>query len=648
MPLIDGLNKVFEVTGLNGDVGDATAGATNLDAFKRFIKPPRVGDPGLETAVSAPSRRRNTLYVPPGTYVIDPDPTVMAKWAIDLSLNPPEAATERTDRLNNAFGASVVFPAGTTLWLAPGAVLMPRRGCIIDISSLLVCEPVRCFDLNLDPNPDLDRGGLVVFGNAVPAVRPEWWGANPDEDASGAIRAAIDAAIMNRSVSWPRFERIDTNTRPPRVVEGIDTVTRPPLVVELRGNYRVGHSVKVFGDDPGSGILRQHNPAGLMALPSRAFVGLRDTSTVIRGAWSGGRRQGASLTAGKTLGQVPLFSLRKCPGISVRNIAFSTAESGYQPAVEIRSSVSRDGTVSSAAHSIAFRSCRFEGASTPVVQVGAHPPTHPADPPRSTLPYRDPDSEIGADLTFLAFDDCDFVVRRGGVGIDVRANQTLPVRFRRCDFSGDAVALMSLWNATHFLEGCRFQNSHAPLIPLDTDSPGSDGPDGSDIFLRRELSYLEKNGTIVPTTVDFLPGLTAIGCVSFSHRFLSTVRPVSATGQDQDWPVVLLNLRQTAPSRPLAASVRWGLQNHASSVEIGNRDTRPMSRGAPLAIIGGVLSSQVQILLGANQSAIVGVRVWYQGAAYPAPGVEFADRPPSGYGSTTIFGLPADRTGGRP
>lgn len=622
MSLINDLNQVFEVTGLNSDVSNLSAGRTNLAAFKRAI------DTALWIPGSSPPRYRGTLYVPPGTYVIAPDTEVAANWALNLRAVSRQAQAAQ-DRRGNPFGASIVFPPGTTLWLAPKAVLAPTSGCVLDVSSLLVCENTQCFDPTLG-------GGLVVFGTAVPTVRPEWWGAVDGQDASAAIQAAIDAAIHDRLVTWPEDG-------------AVYSLKRPPLAVELRGEYSVGTTIEVRADATTNGIVRQHSTGVPPTAPSGASVETFDAATVIRGAWSGARRQGASLIADKRLGQAPLLSLIRCWGISVRNIAFSTWASGYQPSVDIKAKTPGTSTGNVVVQDIALRSCRFEGASTPLVQVGAHPVVHPPDA-LSDLPYVDADFEISSDICLLSFEDCDFQVRSGGVGVDMRAGNALSMRFRRCDFSGDAATFMSLWNGTRILEGCRFQNSRMPSDPktLDPDSlrRGMEPPDGSDLFLRRELSVRNAAGVVAPAVADLLPGLTALGCVSSSHRFLSTVRPVTNGQQAQEWPVVLLNVRQQAPGAPVSPAVRWGMQHIHSVVEMGDRGPRPMSRGAPLAVVGGAFSSGVEVLRGAVQSVVVAVRVSHGGVVSPPPNVSFFDeRAPGGHAPVVrcvVFGLPAD------
>jgi len=645
MPLIDAINKVFNVADDIAAVGGGLAmGATNRTGFARCIV--RTLIPSVSVPVPSNPQRRlsprpnGTIYVPPGEYRVGPDPVVVDNWLINFNNRPiPESALNA--RKENIFGASLIFPAGTTLWLAPGAVLMPEYGCVIDISSVLVCGNTKCFDLSL--------GGLVVFGSAVPAVRPEWWGVNREDDASGAIQAAIDAAIHDRIILWP-------------IAGTVLAWSRPPLIVELRGVYRVGTTLNVRADRSSNGVLLQHRSGG--RAPSGASVAGCNASTVIRGRWDGAQQQGATLVAQKQIGENPILRLTHCTGMTVQGVAFECAQEGYQPAVELRTSSieSLRATSLPATQGMAFRACRFEGMATPLVQVGARTEII-ADDPTFGIPYAVARTEGGSDFSLLFFEDCEFVVAGNGVAIDVKANQTLPVRYRRCDFSGRANAMLSLWGATHYLQGCYFDNQRAPEDDrLDAAQPprGLELPNGSDIFLRAEyptlydetLADLSRPFVLFPRLAtgplgqvlvgfefDYLPGLTALGCVSRSGQFLSTVMPSDlVAGQNAEWPVVLLSVRHRRAGDGIVPSVRWGLTNNQSSIRRDERQRR-MHKGGPLLVIGGSYSSDIVFLRGACHGAVVGVRT----ATLPA--VRLVNLPYPGIPShpTTVFGLRVDQ-----
>lgn len=316
-----------------------------------------------------------------------------------------------------------------------------------------------------------------------------------------------------------------------------------------------------------------------------------------------------------------------------------------------------------------IRSCRFEGPATPLVQGGARTEIIRDDARVEGMPYAVVRNDFGIDLSLLSFEDCDFRVSGyfenwRSVGVDMRANQSLPTRFRRCDFSGSASAMLSLWGGTFYLEGCRFENARVPsaeLPPESTSQPrGLETPDGSDIFLHAEYPMLVSlrdaveffgsfpriqvsgltDPVVVYTNQDYLPGLLALGCVSKSAQVLSTVAPgQSVREQAADWPVTFVGTRHRAPVGSTLPSMRWGLQNTFSAASRGEPSTRDMNRGGPLAVIGGVLSGDILFLLGACQGAVVGVRT----GRLPGVRMEGMNYPATPWPPTTVFGLPADQ-----
>lgn len=675
MSLLDPLNKVIDVTA-HGVIPGAPGAVLvdNTAALNALVNNPanglRVPSAGAFSPAAVAPQYRGTLYLPPGRYLFEADPTLVATFPVNLadqidnSQLTPAMQAAQAYRDARPIGDSVRFPEGTTLWLAPGAVLVPGRGCIVDIASLLVCENVQCFDLS--------RSGLVVFGRAVPVLRPEWWGVTAGVDASASIQRAIDAAIHDRSIAYPIAVAQGSTTSGVTWVRGQRVVQRPSLEVELRGEYRVQQTIDVRADASRNGIWLQHAPPGTSpdatALPSGATVQPPDAATVIRGAWSGGRRRGAALIAGDALGQRPMLRLTRCEGITVQGITFVSSIAGYQPGIELRnSSIEEFGPRLPAAQDITVSSCRFEGAATPLVQVGARAEIVRDDPRVFRVPYALGRNDFGADFCLLSFDDCDFVVRGYGgdssVAVDVRANQSLPIRYRRCDFSGSASTMMSLWGGTHFLAGCRFANARTPSLSALTESvvpsSGLDAPDASDLFLRAEYpmlvtssvaegplasferlpSSLPAGQVVVKTVQDLLPGLLALGCVSSSAQLLSTVAPGTMTyAQAADWPVVLVGTRHRSPQNGMVPSVRWGMMNVISSVSRGPLSDRDLNRGAPLVMIGGVYSGDVLVLRGACQSVLIGARTrgLRMERAYP-------DMPPLPFPATTVFGLLADQ-----
>ncbi len=672
MSLFDSLNKVIDVTAHGvrpGGPGEALVNCT--ETLNAIINGGgddglRVNPGGFQPPYVAP-QHRGTLYFPPGRYLLEPDPDVIANWFVNFADQIDDRGQLRQTiqdaqqaRIARPFGESLKFPEGTTLWLAPGAVLVPRHGCVVDISSLLICEDVECFDLSL--------GGLVVFGRAVPVLRPEWWKSSESVNASVCIQRAINAAVHDRSISYPTADPVYASIYGVSIithwVRGRKNIQRPPLIVELHGEYVVEQTIEVRGDVLLNGIWRQRRPPGSTSetLPSGATTLPPFVGTILRGAWAGGRRRGASLIGHGRL-EAPVLRLTYTQGLTVQDLTFVSQRTDYQPGVELHALADGAPGVAPTTQGIAFYRCRFEGAASPLVQVGSHAAIMPANPPIINTPTVRPGSNFGADLSLLSFEDCEFSVSVGGVGLDVRANQTLPIRYRRCDFMGDARALMSLWNSTHYLEGCRFANLRSPVsaaaLPRDSSGHGLEEPDGSDIFLRAEYPWLlsESEAQPLPATAfprdatlrlagqvlirteqDLVPGLVALGCVSSSPQFLSTVSPAPGSGmQAAECPVLLINTRHRMVGRVVFPSVRWGLTNRISSASRGDPSRRDMSRGGPLVIIGGHYSRSLLMYRGACQSAVIGFR------AGNFPQMDSDGYPDGVWPSTTVFGLRADQ-----
>lgn len=166
----------------------------------------------------------------PGRYLIERD--LPDCWGVNLwdERRRPRPTTWESERELNPFGGSLYIPPDVTLWLAPGAVLVPARDAVIAIHGPLVCDPTQVFDLS--------EGGLVVFGNGVPRLLPQWWGVRPGEDHAPAIQAAIDAGIHNRRNRWER---------PAGTTYEALSINLPLIPVELRGEYRLRQPVSIRG-----------------------------------------------------------------------------------------------------------------------------------------------------------------------------------------------------------------------------------------------------------------------------------------------------------------------------------------------------------------------------------------------------------------
>jgi len=223
-------------------------GRSNVDVLRAAIQ--LLSPAYLNIAVLNPAGfatlRGGILYFPPGRYLIENTPP--DEWRDNLwSLHLRGQYTNTLwayDRAQNPFGACLRIPDDVTLWLAPGAVLVPERDAIIHIEGPLNCEPAPAFDIS--------RGGLVVFGTKTPKLIPQWWGIYPGEDHADAVQAAIDAGIHNRSNIW-EYPFINNDRS---VTYAFAQKDLPPIPVELRGTYHLRKTISVRGFSIQNEILK--------------------------------------------------------------------------------------------------------------------------------------------------------------------------------------------------------------------------------------------------------------------------------------------------------------------------------------------------------------------------------------------------------
>lgn len=110
------------------------------------------------------------------------------------------------------------LPANTQLYMCPGALLRPDLHVDLVIRGSLHAglHQIFGYDRYRDPAERLaalgdtrPRGRIIFAGKLVPALYPEWWGADtrldstPHSDSAPAIQASIDAACVTRDYPEP-------------------------------------------------------------------------------------------------------------------------------------------------------------------------------------------------------------------------------------------------------------------------------------------------------------------------------------------------------------------------------------------------------------------------------------------------------------
>ncbi len=617
------------------------SGPSNVERFERAFQRslPGYGRRGLSTNPTEIVGK--ILYLPRGRYLIENEIDQTYGWQANMWDTYDSGVLLngdwRASRAQNPFGASVLFPKALTLWLAPGAVLVPVDGAIVHIASALVCDPVQVFDLSF--------GGLVVFGERVPKVLPEWWGVYPGEDHAVAIQHAVDAALHHRANAWEAPASITAPRRNPANYRLV-TQRLPPIPVEFRGRYELRNPVEVRGGTMRTHLLDKLGPRGIAGVvtagpPARpARETAIDAALVMEGVWQGRGARGAQLVAHPSFAILPaadraVLRLVGTRGITIRNLSIDTmAVSGLTCLQFVPNDLVTQG--------MAVLRCSFDGVDGNLVEIGPLP--------NILVPARLPDSlpiagwtNFGSDMTGLKLDECEFRHRGRGYALTVRSLNSVPFGIHRCAFLGDADAMIVAWEATFHADGCRFENTRRPSAPA-LAVPGFEPPDGVDIYLPREPRTPTTPTTPLDDATLFantFAAFTADACISTSPVFLATPS-MAGSNQYPTWPVVLFNVRHIPSALPPDhASIRWALfPGLARYVQFVSRQrSERMGPEPPLVIIGGQYAGELNAAYGAAPSVVVGARN-LGGGLIPINRPPWPTTPANYF---RVFGLPYDQ-----
>ena len=462
----DGLLAVYNTGGSPPSIGRDTNAARFRTLIDSFPKWPPAGGARVPGGV---------LYLPPGRYFIEDDFVgdseidPMDGWShnlVSLGGYRPDLNTQRAD---NPFGASVRFREDLTLWLAPGAVLVPATGVIVSIASTLVCNANWIFDLSM--------GGLVVFERNVPKLLASWWDSGESSGHAIAVQHAIDAGIHNRKTAWEELDAVGRTVVQKKFFD--------PIPVELVGELFLQSTVEIRGNDKSNHVLELLGTRAFRTPP--AFDDFGAPMPIVAGAWSGRARQAARLAAADSL-VGPLLRLVGAWGVTIKGIAFRSqgpsrcldvVHTPPVPPVYMGGGVV-NWSIPPAVQGIGILNCHFGGSSMPLVQVGtpSAAPLAPAGPYPFSVPVA-PRTNFNADMSTLGFAECRFDVEAFGMAVDIRAGQSLPIRFSSCDFRGTAGAMVSGRSGTALFDRCRFANDSRAVKILGSD-PGLEPPSPTD------------------------------------------------------------------------------------------------------------------------------------------------------------------------
>lgn len=569
----------------------------NADLLIRRIQgltPPGGGEP------------RGFLYFTPGRYYLG-RPTL-----------PP------FELPGSEFG-DIVIPPEVTLWFAPGAVLVPLAGTEvarrpgqgleelaqsvrIEIHGDIIAERRQIFSVWLDENdPSSPAGVILLLGDRIREVYPEWWGASPEalQDSpanrvsvrrnAAAIQAAIDAAY-HRRVSPRRSSLASVATD--RVTGAVAWNRRPSIPIVMMGQYLIDREVHV-------GVpatwMESADPLKQPPLSGFELEGERTIATTGTGK--------PSLVAATDFVGRALLAIRGPTTFSVRNLSFY---GNYQ----VRSCVTVE-PIDAAWGCASFDGCAFflasasssaPDASTAQVVLDAESRRRPARPGVTSAAPRDYWNVAFKRCTFLPAGTVgDYDIGRkimdrripdtanNVVGVEVRLGDNEGLDFRECWFRGAASPGIRAFSGRFTMNNCvmhltrplRLDVEAAPVgtyttetidgvsYPVHPDWRLPDHPHGSDILIEAPRLAPPSSGVAPLIPASF----TLHSHVSHSWQvFAAKPIPASAFSASKASPIIVLGLKSVLEESPAAReleppTIYWP-QGCAGSI------------GSPLVLVG--------------------------------------------------------------
>jgi hypothetical protein len=535
----------------------------------------------LMAAIARVAVRGGYVYITPGRYL----------FARPAAGTTP-AATPR-------MSGDVVFPKNVTLWLAPGAVLVPlgnetplqdpripaaeRTKVRIEIQGDLIADLSQIFDPSMGVTGTSADAGLVLFAsNRIREVYPEWWGANlpfvgNSRKNTLAIQAAIDAAYHQR------------------VRGGFNTI---PLV--MAAQYLIDRELTVGVP---TSALRPSGMAGEFEVPNDAFV----------------PRQGIEITGERGVNTTTLLADRGFAGPSMMTVRgpvnMSLRLLGFNGNFIAREGLVFEPVADQWGH-VAIEGCSFEFVLGKIVSINAERLRWTARPATSFVPpvYR----RDFLNITFMrcslyaGYADTDamrtafrldvFPDAEGNLILfDLRLAEIQGLELRNCFLEGAASPGIRIFSGRFSMNETSL-HVHRPLrktpetqIPLDNLHYGF--RHGSDISIEPpEPSTLPLR--VVPAT------FTARECKSHSPQFLATHDP----GARNDTitfvrsAVVVINLGRTHESQSGYFESGW-------TDPPGIYWAQPGQVGCPLLLIGGNMFGRRQTGVVIRSGVVVNVPV---------------------------------------
>lgn len=412
------------------------------------------------------------VYFPPGRYYLGRN-----GGAVPFS---PGFAVDAAD--------IVAYPY-VTLRFAPGAMLVPLNFSeagtfsrtmegrpdetplvIIEIQGEIEADPRPIFDTAVRPDSaneptSLLAGMILLTGNRVRAIHPEWWNTTTADEGVRNLRAfqaAIDAAHTNRR-------------RPMRDVSGrlrrdaaVDVMwwQRPSVPVIATGTYPIEAGLEV-------GVRSNHTDAGndpaLLTPNTAPFVlqGAREVGNAGQGATT--LMRGRAPTVGAPDDDVPMLSIRGVPECALRDLGFDGAQR-----TKILVEIAPGGGVGHAE----FSNCAF----TKVGYVSGATLVRISDASKTRTDVRD----TSRARSNLAFTRCRFQTNPLGLvipasnplrrvrGVELNVSDDVNVEFRSCVFASEAAPMIDALRGRFTLNECMLHTRRCARDQVASSSNGTD------------------------------------------------------------------------------------------------------------------------------------------------------------------------------
>lgn len=579
----------------------------------------------LRAIIAMLAGRGGVIYFPPGRYYLGrlPQPFLRPPVTfVSADILIPEEITLRFGP-----GATVVPFNYGAIPTAPGATPNPARRVVsgrfdetlkvrVEVRGRIEAGVHGIFDavfenmettriqslLGTSLDDTLHEAGIVLLtGNAVRQVYPEWWGAAPPRNLDSSL--PLPAAVVRRTtmafqetihVAHTRRGALWNPSAPPMA----------PIPIALSGEYRIDRELQI-GERWRDAQRRVDipSPSGPVADPE-PYPGhpVNVAGFILRGlsAPNSDGTGAATIRAHanfqeddlgapfphdprRTPGSASLLGVRGVGGWLIENVTFDAAFQATRClTVETPSGV--------AIQMIGVNGCTFENGLNELVHLGGELPAGVlVDPKTGTSAFERVSRHwsAGQDLLGLRMERCVFrtadppgAAPMRHVGVVYRAANAILIEFANCAFSGPAAPMFHIYAGGVSFHRCAFDTRKVRPPNAPPEASPELSLEGLDIFV--DFASFE---TITSPFLSFQPGICRLkDVVSQSPMLISTYR-VFAYGNPAYAAIELIGVEhvpKVLANEPLPPAILWAGEP-SRLLLMGCRFVRPMTFASPPA-----------------------------------------------------------------